>query len=48
MTTHEHEECWSCGYALDIHGTAGHGVEPDPNGGCPADELDAMRRWGLL
>lgn len=39
------EECRSCGYALAIHGTAGHGVKPDPNGGCPTGEADAVNRW---
>ena len=47
-----HEECWSCGYALAIHITAW--LYPpswfigDPDGGCPVDEIDALRRWGLL
>lgn len=49
------EHCRSCGYHLEVHRVAllereryGRAAEPDPDGGCPADELDAMRRWGLL
>ncbi len=46
--------CWSCGYALAVHVTADPlwrdrpWPDPDPDGGCPADEIDAMRRWGLM
>lgn len=38
------QECWSCGYSLAIHNPPGL----DRNGGCPWDEVDAMRRWGLM
>ena len=38
------QECPACGYALGIHNPPGL----DRNGGCPWDEVDAMRRWGLL
>lgn len=47
----DHEYCWACGYALAIHilaGWIGRDGDPDPNGGCPADEVEAMRRMGLL
>lgn len=42
------EECSSCGYNLQIHAVAGSMFSPDPDGGCPKDEIDAMRRWGLM
>lgn len=41
--------CQACGYALGIHRVAAYSIgAPDPNGGCPTDEVDAMRRMGLL
>jgi hypothetical protein len=40
----ELDDCRACGYSLSVH--VGPGV--DRNGGCPADEIDAMRRYGLL
>jgi hypothetical protein len=44
----DHEECWSCGYTLAIHWLPLGWYDLDLNGGCPADEIDALRRWGLL
>jgi hypothetical protein len=44
------EECWSCGYSLIIHTTPeNYSIDgtPDPNGGCPVNENDAIIRWGV-
>lgn len=45
------EACRSCGYALVVHAvsarendTSPHG-RPDPLGGCPASEVEAIARW---
>lgn len=42
----ENETCPACGYTLAVHQVAGTTIEPDPNGGCPANEAEAMIRWG--
>lgn len=41
------ESCQSCGYALEVHVPARAG-RLDRDGGCPEDEVDALRRMGLL
>lgn len=43
--------CPACGYALDIHelpnqDAGGVPFWPTSNGGCPANEAEAMLRWG--
>lgn len=43
----DEEFCWSCGYSLLIHWIALYSMYPDPNGGCPANEAEAIIRWGV-
>lgn len=48
MEYDETEGCWSCGYVLWVHEVARPGTDPDPNGGCPENEIVVMLRAGIL
>lgn len=47
---HPQEECWGCGYVLELHTTprSDLGGWPDRNGGCPESEVAAAMRWGWM